>query len=30
MAMEDGKQEGQWRMVRKAVDRENGRRRDGV
>jgi hypothetical protein len=30
MTVEDRKQEGQRQMVRKAVDRENGRRRDGV
>jgi hypothetical protein len=30
MTVEDGKREGQRRMVRKAVDRENGRRTDGV
>jgi hypothetical protein len=30
MTVEDRKQEGQQRMVRKAVDRENRWRRDGV
>jgi hypothetical protein len=30
MTVEDGKREGQQRMVRKAVDRENGWRRDSV